>query len=598
MAASTAESRYSASACRTLGVAALVVAVTIAAFWPALGAGFLNWDDDLLLIENTNWRGLTPHSFGWMLTTTYMGPYQPLAWFSYALDEQFWSLNPFAFHATNLALHAATAAIFFFLARRIIRLVVHPDGLTLDFCSAVCALLFSIHPLRVESVAWITERRDVLCGVFFVGALLAYVRAADNPASTKHAHALRPACIVLVALAALSKGWAMALPAIMLILDYYPLRRRPLTPWSRLCAEKTPVVIIAALTALIAYLGQRSMVWGPRQLDHRGIGERIAQTSFALAFYPAKTVWPARLLPIYELPETIRLAAPRFALATLGVVAITIAAWSFRLRWPALLAGWLAYLVTIAPFAGIVQFGNQIVADRYSYLSCLSFPILAAGSLTMAARAPRWRATAMVGAMAVLAVLAVQSWRLTEAWHDSFSLWRRALAIDPGSWIAHSNLGDALRKAGDASGAEQQFEAAVRTNPRAGVAWLNLGEILKAEGRIGEAEAAFIKAANYHPEPALAELQLGEVCARTARPDEALAHFFAATTNPKTAAWAEFGAGVVLTDSGHAADAVRHLRRAVALNPAIPGGIEQLNAAISLAQEQVYPASTAPYKQN
>lgn len=579
----------------------MVSALTFVAFWPALSAGFLNWDDDLLLLQNTNWRGLSLGHFGWMFTTTYMGPYQPLAWLSYAIDDKLWGLRPAAFHATNLVLHALSAALFYLLARRLLRLATQASGLLLDLSSAAAALLFSVHPLRVESVAWITERRDVLCGVFFFGALLCYTSAAERQLAGHRRRTIGPGCVALVVLCALSKGWAMTLPALMLVLDFYPLRRRPQTPWSRLIIEKSPIFVIAALTAVVAYVGQRTGAEGPQKFAHRGLAERIAEAADAILFYPAKTVWPSNLLPIYELPANIRLTAPRYAAAVLVVSAATIAAWLARRRWPAALAGWSAYLLTIAPFVGIVHAGNQIVADRYSYLSCLAFSLLGVACLPFAARKPGHRtltAVTFAAFFVIVSVLAVQTWRLTIAWQDSLSLWRRAVAINPQSWVSQCNLGDALRKSGNPANAKEHFERALAINPQAGVAWLNLGEILKEDARYPEAEAALVHAVSHHPEPALASLHIGEICARTNRPDEALANFLAAATNPKTAAWAEFGAGVVLQHAGRNSEAIEHLRRAARLNTAIPGLAPALAAAEAALPVRVYPPSTAPYKQN
>lgn len=593
--------REDTSLARTVAVAALVATVTLVAFRPAVSAGFLNWDDDLLLLENPNWRGFSPHNIAWMFKTTYMGPYQPLAWITYAIDDQLWGLRPEAFHATNLVLHTLTAAIFFLLARRLFRITTQASEPLLDLLSAAAALLFSVHPLRVESVAWITERRDVLCGVFFVAALLVYVRAAEQQAKADRPRVVGPGCVFLVALAALSKGWAMTLPALMFVLDFYPLSRRPRTSWRRLIGEKLPILVIAALTAVIAYLGQRSGAWGPQQYAHRSVAERIAQASNAILFYPMKTLWPSNLLPIYELPGKIRLIDPHYAGAAFAVLALTTAAWLARHRWPAALAAWLAYLFTIAPFIGIAHAGNQIVADRYSYLSCLAFPLLAIGGLAIAARSSHLRVVTYAGCAAsvvIIALLAGQTWRLTTAWHDSLSLWRRAVAVNPQSWVSQCNLGDALRKSGAPSDARKHFEYAVAINPRAGIAWLNLGEILKGESRYPEAEAALTQAVQHHPEPALAHLQLGEICARSGRPGEALEHFFEAASNPRTAAWAEFGAGVILQESGRNPEALDHLRRAAQIDPSIPGVAQALQAAEALSRSRVYPTSGGEYKKD
>jgi tetratricopeptide (TPR) repeat protein len=495
--------------------ALVVVAATLAAFQPALSAGFVSYDDPENLVTNTAFRGLSGSQLAWMLRTGWMGHYQPLSWISLALDflrggaGEVGGLDPRTFHATNVALHAAAALAVMVLARRILTLggVADPARAMLGACLA--ALVFAVHPLRVESVAWVTERRDVLSTPLLVLSVVAWlrwgrtVRASDldlrrlavagvlafvalalfvlsvdrgrpgilrwGPAGAGGlalalvswggsvvllaraapggARLALGASLALLLLSLGAKAWGIVTPALLLVLDAWPLRRgsgtaSPVEAWGRLLLEKAPIAAPCAAFALLATWAQASQAGTMRSLAEHGLGERLAQALYGLAWYPARTLVPAGLAPIYDLPAELSLAQPRFLVPALAVAAVTALLVAWRRRLPALLAAWIAYAVTVSPVLGLTQSGPQLVADRYAYLAGIPFAVLAGGALAVALRLRPRLAPAWIG-LSVLAValLAAGTRAQARVWHDSETLWTHALESQPTSPMAHLGLG-------------------------------------------------------------------------------------------------------------------------------------------------------------
>ncbi len=419
--------RASAPGTRPAWVALLLIAsVTAAAFWPVLSADWVQWDDDRNFTEHHAWRGLSGAHLAWMFTTFHMGHYQPLSWLTLALDWSVWGLDARGFHATNLALHAGTALALWFLARRLLAraLGAAPGDPGVWLGATFAALVFAVHPLRVESVAWITERRDVLGGLFFVLATHAWVRHAEaDEARAGRWYAIALACALL---SLLSKASAMVLPALFLLIDVYPLRRWP-RAGRRMLLDKLPFVALTLVFAALALRAQAGAEDALLGLDRHGPLERALQAAYALAFYLGKTLWPSDLVPVRELPDAW--LAARYLLPALATLGITAALVLLRRRYPALLAAWVAYAVILSPVSGVAQAGPQLVADRYSYFACLPFALLAGSGLVALAR--RHAAAARVAGLAIVLVLAVATRAQARVWRDTESLWSHALAVDP-----------------------------------------------------------------------------------------------------------------------------------------------------------------------
>src|SRR5437870_8417724 len=353
-------------------VPVLIALVTFIAFLPTLRNQFVDWDDFKNFLDNPYYRGLAWTQLRWMWTT-HLGHYIPLTWMTFGLDYLLWGMNPLGYHLTNLLLHAANAVVFFFVVLRILtRALPNPSerGEALAVSAGVAALVFAIHPLRVESVAWATERRDVLSGLFYLVTILMYLRACERGARGRGSYWLSVAVFVC---ALLSKSMVVNLPVVLLILDVYPLRRLGgfvgwwSEPARRVYVEKIPFVLLAAAASAIAVIALSS-VPAARSLAQLSVPGRLAVSAYGLSFYLWKTVLPMTLLPLYELHD-VNPWAPPFLLSYGVVPAVTALALILRHRLPGLPAAWLAYAVILIPVLGIFQNGPQIAADRYTYLA-------------------------------------------------------------------------------------------------------------------------------------------------------------------------------------------------------------------------------------
>ena len=448
----------------------VIVVVVVICFAPVLRNQFVNWDDIETLTANPNIRALAPVQLRWMFTTLYMGPYQPLTWLSHALVYQCCRLNPLGHHLVNLGLHAANAVLFFLLVVALMRETepVRDDRFGGSIGAVAGALLFAIHPLRVEAVAWVTERREVLGAFFLLLSVLAYVRMQHAGAQRRLAWSLLS--ITCFALSLLSKAMGMTLPLILLVLDVYAFRRWPGTAGdaqrrTQIFIEKIPYAVIAAVIAAVAFVGQRS---GPMAtLAQHGMVQRLAQAAYGLCFYVWKTVLPAHLSPLYLLPRPLDPTAPRYLLCATVVCSVTVGLILLRRRAPWALAAWVCYVIILLPVLGLAQTGSQIAADRYTYLGCLPWAVLAACGV---GKLWQWRATrqarlALAGTVVVLALLGILTFWQTYVWRDSVALWDKAIAVEPDNYIAYNNRGTARRLQGDIPGGRVDFEQAVRLDP-------------------------------------------------------------------------------------------------------------------------------------
>jgi tetratricopeptide (TPR) repeat protein len=520
------------------GVPALVAALAVLAFSPALDHQFLNWDDDKNLLHNPNFPRL-----GWMLTAVHLGHYHPLTWLSLALDHAFWGLDPKGYHLTNLLLHAANAVLFYWVARRLL------GGR--EWAAAVAALVFAVHPLRVESVAWVSERRDVLSGFFYLVSILSWLRAVQQGPRRKWL----AVSLAAFTAALLSKVIVVSLPVALLVLDFYPLRRRA---W----AEKIPYFVLAAAAALATAALQPAGVGGLAGHVAFQAGLRIALSLYGLAFYLEKTLLPIGLYPQYVMAPEISLSDWRLLLGGAAVAGITLLLLVWRRRWPAVLAVWVCYAASLAPVLSLVRLDpQQYVADHHTYLAALGLALLAGHLLS---RQP-------VLAALVVAALAVLSWRQTGFWRDSLTLWTRAVEGAPYSATAHNNLGEALAAAGRLPDAAAAFRRAIELRPRYATAHHNLGQALQRQGQIEAALDPLRRAAELEPAyaPALADAlyNLGNHLQGFKRFPEAIEHYGQALRLNPQLADAHNNWGVALDNLGKGSEALPHYRRALELDP-------------------------------
>ncbi|MBN1341388.1 MAG: tetratricopeptide repeat protein [Phycisphaerae bacterium] len=435
-----------------------------------------------------------------MFSTTHEGPYQPLSWLTYALDYKIWGMNPVGYHVTSLLLHVAGAIVFFFVARWLLRAAIgawKPDMQTaVSVAATVAALLFAVHPLRVESVAWATERRDVLSGLFFFLAVLSYLRARAplTPSGESRDGSLGSTFLLFVA-ALLSKGTTLVLPLILVMIDFYPLRRLRggITAWfsgfsREVWIEKIPFVVASILAGLMAIRGQME-AGALLGIEERGIPERIAVSLYSPAFFLWKTIVPVGLSPLYEWPRDFSPVAWPFLLSGVVIVVLTALFIRFRSAWPAGLVLWIGYVIFLLPILVPFQAGVHLVADRYSYLSCAGWALLAGGFLLWC-----WRrrgvvlgAGMTVIASAIIALLVGLTYRQTLVWRDTWTLWSQVLTVDSKCWHALGGLGTELRRREEYDKAIETFTEALRINPDSAELYNNFGSVYTDLGQHNEA---------------------------------------------------------------------------------------------------------------
>jgi Tfp pilus assembly protein PilF len=567
-------------------VPVIIFAATCAAFLPTLWNDFVEWDDYENLISNQKFRGLGWNQLRWMFTTFHMGPYQPLSWLTLGLDYSIWGMDPVGYHITNVLLHSVNAVSLYFVSRRLLTLALpESDGKEswpVILSAAFAALCFALHPLRVESVAWATERRDVLSGSFYLWTIYCYLRAGSKFNDNVALRHWMSAAFILYLLTLLSKATAITFPVVMVLLDIYPLRRLTwnLGQWfvpaaRNVWREKIPFMAVAVMFASIAVLGQQQ-VSAVKSLGSYGIEQRLAQVVFGTSFYLWKTVAPIGLSPLYEIPPNFSLWDSAVLIAGLVTVAVSVSLLLFRDRCPAALVGWLYYLAVLAPVLGLVSTGPQLVADRYSYLSCMSLAVLAGGALLFflpgSHQTPVSLPTAtMIGATAVAMIigLACLTWRQTVFWRNTETLWTRALEINPNSSFPHYNLARYIARSGRYEEAMRHYREALAIRPDDADSHNNLGLLLAMNGELKEAVEHFDDALRVDPGYAKAHFNLGRVFVRQGRVDEAIEQFQRA----------------LLLEPG-VAEIHENLGRALALQGKKEQAAEQFEAALRVLKSQ------------
>jgi len=569
---------------RVLGLLAplAVVALVLLAFTPVLRNDFVGWDDDQNLLLNTHYRGLKPANLRWMFTSFLLGHYQPLSWISFGLDYLLWGMNPTGYHLTNLLLHAANTLLVYLLAQKLLLLALtHPvPAAARSSGAALAAALFALHPLRVESVAWVTQRRDVLGSFFYLLAVLAYLRAQGEGRRGRWLAAGLGAMF----LSLLSKATAVTLPAVLLVLDAHPLRRlagagerRPGPSVRRVLVEKVPFLVLAATGAVVAVTAQaHSRALEP--LSEYGPGQRLAQACYGLAFYLYKSLLPVSLSPLYEVPVRFDPLAGRYLLSGLFVAVLTPALVSLRRRWPDGLAAWVCYVAVLSPVLGTFQSGRQFVADRYTYLPCVGWCVLAGGGLIRlwslasraglsgsAGRAARWLFGVLAGAGigSLLSLTRAQ----TLVWSDSETLWRHVLSIDPSSPTGHDNLGVALLDRGDLEAAIAEHRQAQHLRPDDPQTCHRLAYALARAGRPEEAIRMYRQALANDTGHVPSRINLANLLDRLGRVDEAIEQLEEVVRTAPRTPDAAFHLGELLRRKSRFSEAIRVWRAGLEATP-------------------------------
>jgi protein O-mannosyl-transferase len=450
----------------------LLVLVTIALYSPVSRAPYLNYDDNAYVYENYHVRqGLTWQTISWAFTTTDESNWHPLTWLSHALDVDLFGLKPAGPHYMNVLLHAANVALLFLFLQSSTGMV---------WRSACVAFLFAVHPLNVESVAWISERKNVLSMFFFLLALLAYAAYASKSSTARYM-----LVAVSFALALMAKPQVITLPFVLLLLDYWPLQRTPGSPentgcpprraWSRLILEKIPLLALSTASAWITMRVQHTAM----QAEYP-FSVRLENALVSYATYIGKTLVPVRLAPMYPHPGFSVRPSSAF-LAALLLIVITVAVAISRRRY--LLVGWLWFLGVLVPMMGFVQVGLQAMADRYAYIPLIGLLIMicwGAGDLMVERSALRISTFAAGAAVAI--ALTIAAYRQIGYWKDNLTLWTHTLEVTRNNFIAEDSLATALLAEGRIADAAVHFQNAVHINPEDPIGTLNLGAWEQLEG--------------------------------------------------------------------------------------------------------------------
>ncbi len=560
----------------------VLAAITFAVFGQTVRHQFVNYDDDFYVYQNPMVvRGLTWRGVVWAFTQGHSANWHPLTWLSHMLDCQICGLNPGGHHLTNVLLHIATVVTLFLVLRQMTGAV---------WRSAFVAAVFAIHPLRVESVAWVAERKDVLSGLFFMLTLWAYVDYVNrreqrelsakgkgttlDPASVQPVFSSKVLVLFFFACGLLSKPMLVTLPLVLLLLDYWPLQRKETA--GRLVLEKLPLLALSAAAAVVTLIAQNKAIHTGGSFSWAA---RLENALTSCVIYLGQMLWPAGLAAPYPFPRN-GMPLWEWASATVLLVLLSILAWAQRRGRPSLAVGWLWYLIMLLPVLGFIQVGHQAHADRYTYLPqigiCVAVTWLVAD----------WRVNrAVLGTLmaGVIAALMVAAWIQTTYWQDSKTWWQHTLQATRDNETAHVNLGEAYLTEGNVNDAITQFRQALEVNPDDVEANNNLAAELLTTGEINEAIALCRRAISVRPDFPRAHFNLGSAYVELKRSDDALKELEEAVRLDPHDAEAQNLLGVVLRQKGRVDEALEHYRKVQQLvsdNKSI-----HVNIAIALLQK-------------
>jgi len=575
---------------------ALVIA-TVCVYLPVRHGGFVNLDDNVIVTENPNIRGgLTWRSVQWAFTAglTHDDPnadyWRPLTFLSHALDIEMFGLRPAGHHLMNVGIHALTAVVLFLVLLSITNA---------PWRCAFVAALFALHPLRVESVAWVVERKDVLSGLFFMLTLDAYVRYVRAPFSLPRYLAV----FFLFTLGLMSKSMVMTLPFVLLLLDYWPLGRTRWTPpvvavnnvpvpAGQLLKEKLPLFVLAAASSVVTFGGHRTSL--RMSLVPLPIGTKIANALLSYTGYIGKMFWPTRLAVWYPLPPALSAAA--VTVAGLGLIGVTAAVIAGARTRPWLVTGWFWYLGMLVPVIGVFQGWGEAMADRFTYLPSIGVTIMLCWSVPSRVMERRnLKVITCVAAAAVLVMCAALSRVQLGYWKDSETLFRHAVSVTRDNWLAHNNLGLALSQAGKTQEAITQYELALQAKPDLAEVHYNLGVTLGRVGRIEDAIGQYELALRIMPDYAEAHCNLGIALTQIGRATEGIEHLEQAIRHKSDFAEAQYNLGTALGRAGRLPEAIEHLQQAVQIRPDYTAA--HYNLGIALDQAGRIPEAIAHYEQ-
>jgi Flp pilus assembly protein TadD len=549
--------------------AGLLVSVLIV-YGPTLGHDFINYDDFEYVVHNSRVRGgLTWPGIQWTFTSTHASNWHPLTWLSHMLDVQLFGLKPAGHHFTNLLLHALNTMLLFLLLRTMTGAM---------WRSAIAAALFALHPLHVESVAWVAERKDLLSTFFLFLTLQAYAGYAKQPGLKKYLSVMG-----LFVLGLMAKPMLVTLPFVLLLLDYWPLNRldmdgtsreQRISVFTRLVREKIPLFLLSALSSAMTLFAQTGAIWNLAEIP---LPARLGNALISYVKYLWLTLWPMNLAVIYPYPASIKGSEILLALAVLIIISAGVFLAAKKHRY--LPVGWLWYLGTLVPVIGIVQVGSQAMADRYTYIPLIGiFILLVWGGHDLFVRL-KWNARAAeLTAAGLIVLLMLLSLRQVGYWKDGATLFRHTIGVTAENHIAHNNLGIALAHQGKKDGAAVHFREALRISPAYADALYNLALHCQKEGKVDEAIVHYRQLIRVRPSPD-AMNNLAVALMSRGRFDEAAGQLLKILQEDPGNARASNNYGVILLQRGDADSAGKFFERALRLDP----GYENARSNLELA---------------
>ena len=550
-----------------------LIVLTVSVFWGIRDDDFINYDDFQYVTNNRHvTSGVTAENVVWAFTSGYASNWHPVTWFSHMMDVELFDMDPQGHHLMNLLLHTANACLLFLFLNK---------STGAAWRSVVVAALFAIHPLRVESVAWVAERKDVLSTCFALSTLLLYSWYVQKRTAWRYLALF--GCFVL---GLMSKPMLVTLPFVLLLMDYWPLGRfvpggadttgpspNPAAHTQLLFVlikEKLPLFAVAILSSGITLIVQRAEAL--HTLEITPLSFRLANALNAYVRYLGKTFWPTDLAVLYPLPQTVPLL--HSVGSAILLLLVSYCAYVFSRKRPYLLVGWLWFLGTLVPVIGIVQVGLQSMADRYTYFPLIGiFIMIVWGVADLTQHRPAWRIPLTVATAGILAVLSTVTWNYEHCWENSTKLFTHAVAATTNNYYAHYMLGKALYDDNNLPDALAQYLIVRQLNPRFADAYVNAGIIYAKQGNQSEAVYHFTTALSLKPGSPSVHYNMAVALQAQGRLEEAMAHYHEVLRLDPDHVGGHYNLGVALMDLKRWNEAIPHFSAAVRLNP----GLEDAN---------------------
>jgi len=568
---------------RDILVCLFLVMATLAVYWQVQNYDFVELDDNAYIYENRHVQeGLTLESITWAFTTIHAGNWHPLTWLSHMLDCQFYGMNSGWHHLTNLFLHTANTLLLFLVFRKM-------TGSLWQSCFV--AALFALHPLHVESVAWVAERKDVLSTFFWMLTMWSYIWYVEHPVVHKYI-----LVVLFFALGLMSKPMLVTLPFVLLLLDFYPLNRFQFQQSDgsakaqqrsialRLILEKIPLFVLVAISSAVTFYAQKHG-GGVATLEVIPIKARVANALVSYVKYIGKMVYPSKLAVIYPHPGMLpwwQIAGACLLLVSISFLAIRVVKQS-----PYFAVGWLWYLVTLVPVIGLVQVGTQSMADRYTYVPLVGiFIIIAWGIPELAAQWRFKKIWFITLAIVLLSTLMTVTWKQVGYWKNSITLFEHTLEVTSNNWMSHSNLGAALHIQGRTEEAIEHYLQALRLKPNHVDVHNNLGLALYSKGRTEEAIDHYLQALRIKPDDVNAHNNLGFTLYNQGRITKAIEHYLQALRIKPDFEKAHNNLGVALIRMGNIKGAISCFQEALRINPAYVNAKNNLKNALMMQQQK------------